>query len=72
MLPPPTGKRVRYFAITNGFIDIDMFLEGAELENEGEDQDQNEEHYTSDFVVEDKQATALGIQGEGIGPQSSK
>lgn len=38
-----------------------MFLEGAELENEGEDPDQNEEQYTSDFVAEDKQIVALGI-----------
>lgn len=49
-------------------IDIDIFLEGAELEGDMEDQD-NEEQYASDFIADDKSPAALGVQGEGLGPQ---
>jgi len=33
------------------FIDLEMFLDGAELE--GEEQEQPDEHYASDFILEE-------------------
>lgn len=47
-------------------IDIDMFLEGAELEG---DMEVTDEQYASDFIGEEKPAAAMGVQGEGLGPQ---
>lgn len=42
------------------YLDIELFLEGAELEAEPEDQDQIEEQYASDFIPDDKNVS-LGV-----------